>query len=151
MGEMLSEMGGPLTMLLGQVLLISITGVCAPGPITAATIAGGTRQKHAGALIAVGHGVIEFPLMLMIITGAGVFLTAPAFRIGAGLVGGAALLALGVLTLISIRSAGAMSATVASTDKPRRGSVTIFSTGSGTPLRPAESRAGQVAIARFIE
>ncbi|MBN1845122.1 MAG: LysE family transporter [Sedimentisphaerales bacterium] len=45
---------------------ISLSGVMAPGAITAATIAAGSRRRHAGVLIAVGHGIVEFPLMLLI-------------------------------------------------------------------------------------
>ena len=48
---------------------ISLSGVLAPGPMTAATLAAGTRSRHAGAIIALGHGVVEFPLMLVIIAG----------------------------------------------------------------------------------
>jgi len=39
-----------------QAVLISLTGVMAPGPITAVTIAKGSESKHAGAWIAIGHG-----------------------------------------------------------------------------------------------
>lgn len=37
---------------------ISLSGVMAPGVITAATLAAGTRNPHAGALVAVGHGIV---------------------------------------------------------------------------------------------
>ena len=52
-----------------QAVLISLTGVMAPGPITAVTIAKGSESKHAGAWIAIGHGVVEFPLMVLIFYG----------------------------------------------------------------------------------
>jgi len=45
---------------------ISLTGVMLPGPMTAATIAKGYSDKHAGAWIAVGHAVIEIPLIAVI-------------------------------------------------------------------------------------
>jgi threonine/homoserine/homoserine lactone efflux protein len=55
---------------LGQFLLgavvISLTGVMLPGPMTAATIAKGYSQKHAGAWIAAGHAVVEVPLIAAI-------------------------------------------------------------------------------------
>ncbi len=55
---------------LGQFLLIaagiSFTGVMLPGPMTAATIAKGYSDKHAGAWIAAGHAVIEVPLIIII-------------------------------------------------------------------------------------
>ncbi|GAH55236.1 unnamed protein product, partial [marine sediment metagenome] len=48
---------------------ISLTGVMLPGPLTAATIAKGYGDKNAGALIAVGHAVIEIPLIAAIYLG----------------------------------------------------------------------------------
>lgn len=53
---------------------ISFTGVMLPGPMTAATIAKGYRNKNAGALIAVGHGIIELPLIAAIYFGLGHFI-----------------------------------------------------------------------------
>jgi len=55
-----------------QTILVSLSGVMSPGPITAAAIAQGTRQSRAGALIAVGHGIVEFPLMIALALGLGV-------------------------------------------------------------------------------
>ena len=54
-----------------QAVIISLSGVMAPGPITAATVGSGTRSPHAGALVAFGHGIVEFPLMLFIFFGLG--------------------------------------------------------------------------------
>jgi threonine/homoserine/homoserine lactone efflux protein len=45
---------------------ISFTGVMLPGPMTAATIAKGYSDKHAGAWIAAGHAVIEIPFIAVI-------------------------------------------------------------------------------------
>jgi len=45
---------------------ISLTGVMLPGPMTAATIAKGYSDRNAGALIAIGHAVIEIPLIVAI-------------------------------------------------------------------------------------
>lgn len=52
-------------------VVISLTGVMSPGPMTAATIAKGYSDKNAGALIAVGHAVIEIPLIAAIYLGVG--------------------------------------------------------------------------------
>lgn len=90
-------------LLLSQVLMISLSGVLAPGPVTAATIAAGTRFRHAGALIALGHGAVELPLMLAITLGAGVLLKSPAFQTTAGVAGGIVLLAMGGMMLWSLR------------------------------------------------
>ncbi|MCD6568424.1 MAG: LysE family transporter [Dehalococcoidia bacterium] len=53
---------------------ISLTGVILPGPMTAATIAKGYGYKHAGALIAMGHAVVEIPLMVVLYFGLARFL-----------------------------------------------------------------------------
>jgi len=45
---------------------ISLSGVMAPGPITAATLAAGARGRHAGAMICLGHVVVELPLILLL-------------------------------------------------------------------------------------
>lgn len=55
---------------------ISLSGVMAPGPITAATLAAGTRSRHAGVLVALGHLVIELPLVLLLVAGIGKFVWA---------------------------------------------------------------------------
>jgi threonine/homoserine/homoserine lactone efflux protein len=70
----------------------SLTGVLSPGIITAATISAGTRSRHAGALIAIGHGIVELPLMLMIMAGLGEILASQKLKIAIGLAGGAFLL-----------------------------------------------------------
>jgi threonine/homoserine/homoserine lactone efflux protein len=94
-----------LLLFLFQVFVISLSGVMAPGPVTAAAIGMGTRSRFAGSLIAVGHGVIEFPLILLIVLGAGKVLKLPAAQISIGLAGGAILLVMGVGMLRVLRSA----------------------------------------------
>ncbi len=68
---------------------ISLTGVMLPGPMTAATIAKGCSDKHAGAKIAVGHAVIEIPLIAAIYLGFGHLINLPyvveVIRIAGGL------------------------------------------------------------------
>jgi threonine/homoserine/homoserine lactone efflux protein len=51
---------------LGSVLLISLSGVLMSGPLFAVTIKKASKSGVAGALIAVGHGIVEFPLMFLI-------------------------------------------------------------------------------------
>jgi threonine/homoserine/homoserine lactone efflux protein len=81
---------------LGQFLLIaagiSLTGVMLPGPMTAATIAKGYNNKHAGAWIAAGHAVIEIPLIAAIYFGFGHLISSPPVAKGIYLVGGLMLL-----------------------------------------------------------
>jgi threonine/homoserine/homoserine lactone efflux protein len=79
----------------------------APGAITAATLAAGARSRHAGALIALGHAVVEMPLILLLAAGIGTFLTSPAVKAGIGLAGGAVLVLMGTQLLLSLRRAKA--------------------------------------------
>ena len=95
-----------------EVVVISLSGVMAPGPVTAAAIGMGTRSRYAGALIAVGHGVVEFPLMILIVLGAGRILKLPTAQIVIGLAGGAFLLIMAIQMLKSLRSAEKQQVTV---------------------------------------
>ncbi|HCJ66044.1 MAG TPA: hypothetical protein DHV62_01630 [Elusimicrobia bacterium] len=76
-------------------VIISLSGVMAPGPITAVTIGKGSKSSSAGALIAVGHGIVEFPLMLAIFYGLGYLLNLSYIKSAIGLVGGLFLLVMG--------------------------------------------------------
>ena len=75
----------------------------APGPMTAVTLGLGARNRHAGALVAIGHGIVEFPLMVLIIVGVGRLFAIPAFRISVGLAGGAMLIVMGVTMLKAVK------------------------------------------------
>jgi len=71
------------------------TGVMLPGPLTAATIAKGYSDKNAGVWIAVGHAVIEIPLIAAIYFGFGHFIGSPQVVKVINVVGGLALFYLG--------------------------------------------------------
>jgi len=71
-----------------QVLLISLTGVLAPGPMTATALASGLQKPHAGTWLAIGHGIIEFPLMFLILLGIGFVFQYIGVQIAIGLLGG---------------------------------------------------------------
>lgn len=96
-----------------RVIGISLTGVMMPGPVTAAAIAIGARKKYAGALMAVGHGIIEFPLMILIVSGIKWILESNPARIVIGLTGGAFLIIMAIQILSSLKSEGKQEATVA--------------------------------------
>jgi threonine/homoserine/homoserine lactone efflux protein len=83
---------------------ISLSGVMAPGPITAATLAAGARSRHAGAMIAFGHAVVEMPLILLLVVGVGSLLESSAVRAGIGLTGGAGLLMIDTQLLLGLRT-----------------------------------------------
>jgi len=87
-------MDGFLVFLL-SVVVISLSGVLSPGPVLGVTIAKGYANKNAGALIAVGHGILEFPLMVLLYLGFSPLFTNPAFKTAVGLVGGVLLIYLG--------------------------------------------------------
>ncbi|MGQ9587357.1 MAG: LysE family transporter [Thermoplasmata archaeon] len=88
---------------LGVAILISFSGVMTPGPVFAATVAKGYKDQKAGVKIALGHGLIEFPLMALIVLSLGYVFEEPAVRLGIGLVGGSLLVFLG-LTMITSRN-----------------------------------------------
>ena len=93
-----------LILFLIQAVGISLSGVMAPGPFTAVAIVSGARNRYAGALMAIGHGIVEFPLMIIIVLGAGRFLQSGPARLGIGLIGGVVLLLMGIQMLRSLRS-----------------------------------------------
>lgn len=88
-----------LLLFLANVLVISLSGALAPGPVTAAAIGMGARRRFAGTLMALGHGVVEFPLMVLLIFGVGRLLTLPAVSMAIGLIGGGFLILIGVQML----------------------------------------------------
>jgi len=81
---------------LASVAVISLSGVMMPGPVTAVTIAKGRRSGNAGALIALGHGIIEIPLMVLIYLGFAHFFSNEIVRRVVGFVGGLMLGFMGV-------------------------------------------------------
>jgi threonine/homoserine/homoserine lactone efflux protein len=86
---------------LASVVLISMTGVLMPGPLFAVTIEKAAKRKTAGLLIAVGHGVVEFPLMFLIYYGIDQIVAAEvlsAVQITVGLIGGVLMMFMGVQT-----------------------------------------------------
>jgi threonine/homoserine/homoserine lactone efflux protein len=79
-----------------QAVLVSLSGVMAPGPLTVVVVGKGARSARAGAAVAVGHGIVEFPLMALLVVGLAPFFARPAFAAWVGLAGGLVLLWMGV-------------------------------------------------------
>ena len=75
---------------------ISLSGVLMPGPVFAAAVVKGAENKHAGAWIALGHLVVEIPLILVIAAGFYFIFTYHWVQIGIGMVGGALLFFMGI-------------------------------------------------------
>ena len=76
-----------------------------PGPLTAVTIAKGYRDQNAGSWIAIGHAVIELPLMALVYFGLARLFTSPEAKMAIGMVGGLMLMAMGAMVFINIRKA----------------------------------------------
>ncbi len=85
-----------LLLFLSNVLVISLTGALAPGPVTAAAIGMGSSDRLAGVFMALGHGLVEFPLMLLLLLGGGRLLKRPSMSILIGFAGGGFLVFLAV-------------------------------------------------------
>jgi len=94
-----------LSAFLIEAVLISLSGVMAPGPITAVTVSKGTKSPHAGAIIALGHGIVEIPLMILILYGFGEILKIAYIKAIIGLLGGLFLLKMGLNLLQGIKQA----------------------------------------------
>lgn len=83
---------------LASVAVISLSGVLLPGPLFAVTIEKAAKSKTAGALIAIGHGIVEFPLMFLIFFVLSEFTIPDFVQVAVGLLGGLVMMFLGVQT-----------------------------------------------------
>jgi threonine/homoserine/homoserine lactone efflux protein len=79
-----------------SVVAISLTGVMMPGPMFAVTVAKSYKSASAGPLVALGHGFVEIPLMLLIYLGMAAFLENDLVKFSLGFAGGGVLIYLGV-------------------------------------------------------
>ena len=86
-----------------KVFVISLSGVMAPGPMTAAVVVMGSRNRYAGALISVGHAVVEFPLIVLIMLGMDRILKSTGTQIVIGLAGGVFLIIMAGQMLMSLK------------------------------------------------
>ncbi|MBU2598901.1 MAG: LysE family translocator [Actinobacteria bacterium] len=93
----------PLLTFLFEAVLISLSGVLAPGPITAVTVEKGNKSPHAGALVAIGHGIVELPLIISIFYGFGYLLKLNYVKEVIAFVGGLFLLFMGISMFRSIK------------------------------------------------
>jgi threonine/homoserine/homoserine lactone efflux protein len=89
---------GDFYLFLASVAFISMSGVLLPGPLFAVTIEKASKRKTAGILIALGHGVVEFPLMILIFLLLSEFSLPWFVQAGIGIVGGLLMVYMGVQT-----------------------------------------------------
>ena len=97
------------------VIIISASGVMAPGPLFAANISYGLREgAKSGIKMAMGHTIVEFPLVILL--GIGVFSleTFPEFRIIISIVGAITLF---VFALVQIKTVLQNNKNITSTPK----------------------------------
>jgi threonine/homoserine/homoserine lactone efflux protein len=108
-------------------MLISLSGALSPGPLTAVAISEGARAgRWAGMKLALGHGLVEIPVVFAIAYGLGAFLRQP---LVGGLVG-----VIGAVVLIWMGYGLAIGAW--------RGKLTL--SGAAAGQAPAALRFGQV-------
>ena len=79
-----------------SVVVISFSGVMMPGPMFAVTLAKSYRSPWAGAQIALGHAVIEVPLILLIYFGFAQFFQNTAVQLVLSILGGGMIIWLGI-------------------------------------------------------
>jgi threonine/homoserine/homoserine lactone efflux protein len=90
-----------------KVVVVSASGALAPGPLTASTAALGARGGwRAGFSVAVGHTLVELPLVVAIAYGVGSALSSPLARALLGAVGGAFMVLFAALTLKAAAGGG---------------------------------------------
>jgi threonine/homoserine/homoserine lactone efflux protein len=85
-----------LLLLYGTFMVISLSGALSPGPLTAMAISEGARAgRWSGVRLAVGHGLIEIPLVFGIAYGLGAWLRGPVVSGVVAVVGAGVLLWMG--------------------------------------------------------
>jgi len=80
-----------------SVVVISFSGVMMPGPMTAVTLAKSYKSPWAGTQIALGHAVIEVPMILLIYFGFAQFFQNDIVRLVLSVLGSGMILWLGII------------------------------------------------------
>lgn len=73
---------------LGTVIVTSLSGVMAPGPMFAVTLAKSLKSPWAGVQVSLGHAVIEVPLILLVYFGLAQFFQNNAVQLTLSVLGG---------------------------------------------------------------
>ena len=79
-----------------SVILVSFSGVMLPGPMFAVALAKSFKSPWTGALMSLGHAVVEVPIILVIYYGFARFFQFNYVRFGLSLAGGAMIIWLGI-------------------------------------------------------
>ena len=81
---------------LGTVIVTSLSGVMAPGPMFAVTLAKSLKSPWAGVLVSLGHAVIEVPLILLVYFGLAQFFENEVVSLVLGVLGGGMIMWMGM-------------------------------------------------------
>ena len=81
---------------LGTVIVTSLSGVMAPGPMFAVTLAKSLKSPWAGFQVSLGHAVIEVPLILLVYFGLARFFENDVVQLVLGVLGGAMIMWMGI-------------------------------------------------------
>ena len=88
---------------LGLVIVISASGVMSPGPLFAANVMYGLREgKISGIKMAIGHTIVEFPLILLLGIGFFSIESIPEIRTAITILGAAGLFVFAILQIRSV-------------------------------------------------
>lgn len=148
-----------ISLFLLSVFIISFSGAIAPGPVTATTITLGTKNKYAGVMLATGHGIIEIPLILLVVSGLASFLSATPVKMVIGFLGGAVLLWMGYAMLRDARKDDGYTCDNASSKTPVLAGIILSASNPyfllwwitvGTKLAVDAKAYGWVVLALFI-
>jgi threonine/homoserine/homoserine lactone efflux protein len=80
---------------LGTVIVTSLSGVMAPGPMFAVTLAKSLKSPWAGVLVSLGHAVVEVPLILLVYFGLAQFFENEVVSLVLGVLGGGMIIWMG--------------------------------------------------------
>ena len=82
------------------VVLVTVSGALAPGPLFFTTISHGTKLGAKGGLaFAIGHTLFEFPLIILLALGLDTIVRVPEVKAVTGIIGGAALIVFGIMQI----------------------------------------------------
>jgi threonine/homoserine/homoserine lactone efflux protein len=81
---------------LGTVIVMSLSGVMAPGPMFTMTLAKSLKSPWAGVQVSLGHAVIEVPLILLVYFGLANFYQNEILKLLLGVLGGGMLVWMGI-------------------------------------------------------
>jgi len=86
-----------------MIILVTVSGALAPGPLFFATISHGTKTgARSGLLFSIAHTLVEFTLIMLLALGLLTIASKPMVRLIIGVVGGAVLIIFGILQIYNL-------------------------------------------------